>query len=59
MHAGGQKVILPAMMPVMSGTPGSTKWAGPELGHHTEHVLREELGLDDAAIGVLRQQKVV
>lgn len=57
--AGGQEVVLPAMLPVMSGTPGSTKWAGPELSHHTEQVLREELKLDEASIDLLRQQKVV
>lgn len=52
-------MTLPAMLPVMSGTPGSTKWAGPELSHHTEQVLREELQLDTKVISALRQQKVV
>jgi crotonobetainyl-CoA:carnitine CoA-transferase CaiB-like acyl-CoA transferase len=47
------------MLPVMTGTPGRTKWAGPDLGHHTEEVLREQLKLDDAAIVKLQQQKVI
>jgi len=59
-HAiGGEQVTLPAMLPVMTGTPGHTKWAGPDLGHHTEEVLREQLKLDEAAILKLRQQKVI
>ena len=57
--AGGEEVTLPAMLPVLTGTPGSTKWAGPDLGHHTEQVLREQLQMDAAAILKLRQQKVI
>ena len=57
--SGGEEVTLPAMLPVMTGTPGSTKWAGPDLGHHTEEVLREQLNLDDASLSKLRQQKVI
>lgn len=56
---GGEEVTLPAMLPVMTGTPGSTKWAGPDLGHHTEEVLKEQLNLDDASLLKLRQQKVI
>ena len=58
-NAGGEEVTVPAMLPVMTGTPGSTKWAGPDLGHHTDEVLREQLNLDDAALLALRQQKVI
>lgn len=43
-------MTLPAMLPVMQGTPGSTRWAGPDLGYHTEEILRNDLGLDDAEI---------
>lgn len=43
------------MLPVLSGTPGSTRWAGPELGEHTEQILRGELGMDDAEIERLRE----
>ena len=56
---GGQGITLPAMLPVMSGTPGRTKWAGPQLSYHTQHVLRQELDLDDAAILALQQQKII
>lgn len=47
------------MLPVMTGTPGRTKWAGPDLGHHTEEVLQEQLKLDAAAISKLKQQKII
>ena len=49
-QAGGA-VTVPAMLPVMAGTPGRTAWAGPELGQHTVDVLTGELGwsVEDAA----------
>jgi crotonobetainyl-CoA:carnitine CoA-transferase CaiB-like acyl-CoA transferase len=52
--AGGEEFTLPAMLPVMGSTPGSTRWAGPELGQHTEEVLRDELGLAADEIQRLR-----
>ncbi|EFN53684.1 hypothetical protein CHLNCDRAFT_25506, partial [Chlorella variabilis] len=52
--SGGQEVTLPAMLPVMGSTPGGTRWAGPELGEHTDDILRSELGLGDAEIQRLR-----
>ena len=55
----GGGVTVPAMVPVLSGTPGKTRWAGPELGEHTEEVLREELGMGAEEIGALREQGVV
>ncbi|KAK9861238.1 hypothetical protein WJX84_004941, partial [Apatococcus fuscideae] len=50
----GEPVVMPAMLPVLSETPGSTKWAGPSLGQHTEEVLRGELGLKVKEIQRLR-----
>ena len=38
----------------LAGTPGDPDGAPPRLGEHTEHVLRDELGMDDAAIAALR-----
>jgi succinate---hydroxymethylglutarate CoA-transferase len=42
-----------------SGTPASVRSPPPTLGEHTEEILREELGLDAAAIVALREQKVI
>ncbi len=54
-----EEFVLPAMLPKLSRTPGSTKWAGPALGAHTDEVLREELGMDDAAIAALRAEGII
>lgn len=55
----GEEVTVPAMLPVMSRTPGGTKWAGPELGQHTQEVLREVLGMQDEEFQSLRSQGVI
>ncbi len=55
----GPSLTLPAMLPVLSGTPGSTKWAGPELGEHTDQILRDELDLSDAEISRLRELNAI
>jgi len=48
-----EEVVVPRLSPVLSKTPGSTKWAGPSLGEHTEEVLRE-FGLSGKEIQSLR-----
>ncbi len=45
--------------PKLSDTPGEVRWTGPELGEHTEEVLREVLGRSDADIDKLRALGVV
>jgi succinate--hydroxymethylglutarate CoA-transferase len=42
-----------------SGTPASVRRPPPILGEHTEEILREELGLDAAAMAALRRDKVI
>ncbi len=51
---GGEAHLLPALLPVLAGTPGTTRWAGPELGAHTEEVLCGELGMSAAELAELR-----
>lgn len=57
--SGGEEVVMPAILPVLSGTPGATRWAGPELGEHTEEVLRGELGLGDSELQQLREKGAI
>jgi crotonobetainyl-CoA:carnitine CoA-transferase CaiB-like acyl-CoA transferase len=42
-----------------SGTPASVRRPPPLLGEHTDEILQEELGLDAAAIAVLRRDRVI
>jgi succinate---hydroxymethylglutarate CoA-transferase len=42
-----------------SGTPASVRRPPPTLGEHTEEILRDELGLDTAAITALREDRVI
>jgi crotonobetainyl-CoA:carnitine CoA-transferase CaiB-like acyl-CoA transferase len=43
----------------LSGTPGSAPVAPPTLGQHTDSVLRELLGLEDAELEELEAQGVI
>jgi succinate---hydroxymethylglutarate CoA-transferase len=42
-----------------SDTPASVRRPPPILGEHTDQILREELGLDAAAIATLRRDRVI
>jgi succinyl-CoA:(S)-malate CoA-transferase subunit B len=55
----GEQVIVPSPVPRLSRTPGSIRSLGPKLGEHTDEILRELLGYDDAQITHLRARKAV
>jgi succinyl-CoA:(S)-malate CoA-transferase subunit B len=55
----GESMVVPAPVPLLSETPGTVRSLGPTLGQHTDEVLREVLGLDDARIAALREQRVI
>lgn len=54
----GAPVDLPGIVPKLSDTPGQTRWVGPALGEHTDHIL-SGLGYDAGQISRLREQGVI
>lgn len=54
----GTPLKVPAVVPKLSATPGGTQWLGPQLGEHTEEILRR-LGRDQEAIDALRRDGVI
>ena len=56
--ADGTSIKLPGIVPKLSDTPGDVNWVGPELGAHTDEVLRAH-GYAAAAIAELRSNKVI
>ncbi len=54
----GSTLAVPAVVPKLSATPGGTRWLGPQLGEHTDEVLRG-LGYTPEQIAALRGAKVV
>jgi len=58
-EANGRTLHIPAMLPILTETPGSTEWPGPELSEHTEEVLSELLGKNEGEITQLREDGVV
>ncbi|GBF57987.1 succinyl-CoA-L-malate CoA-transferase beta subunit [Candidatus Phycosocius bacilliformis] len=50
---------MPAVFPKLSATPGNVRWTGPELGSHTEAVLRDLLGYSPDKIAHLRTSGVI
>jgi formyl-CoA transferase len=54
----GNDILLPGIVPKLSGTPGATRWIGPRLGEHTDEVLGE-IGYAEDDIARLRAAKVI
>lgn len=51
-------LAIPAILPKLTGTPGSTEWPGGEVGSHTDDIL-STLGLDNQRIATLRERGIV
>jgi crotonobetainyl-CoA:carnitine CoA-transferase CaiB-like acyl-CoA transferase len=53
------ELVMQAVVPKLSETPGSIRWAGEALGADTDAVLTEVLGLSTDEIDELRRQAVI
>jgi crotonobetainyl-CoA:carnitine CoA-transferase CaiB-like acyl-CoA transferase len=55
----GTPLKIPAITPVLSDTPGSTRTPGPKLGEHTDEVLRTLAGASDADLAQWHKANVI
>jgi crotonobetainyl-CoA:carnitine CoA-transferase CaiB-like acyl-CoA transferase len=54
----GEPLKIPAILPKLEDTPGTTHWPGPELGSHTDEIL-VDLGINAEAISALKKSGVI
>ena len=54
----GTSVVVPGIVPKLSGTPGATRWLGPKLGEHTQEIF-ESIGIRGEQLAALRNQGVI
>ena len=58
--AGFERAVpMAGIVPKLSRTPGAVRSVGPALGEHTDAVLQDLLGLDEAAVDALRVADVI
>mgnify|MGYP001811886387 CR=1 FL=1 len=50
---------IPALLPKLSRTPGSTRWPGGDLGAQNQEILGELLGLSEQQIDQLRAEAII
>jgi crotonobetainyl-CoA:carnitine CoA-transferase CaiB-like acyl-CoA transferase len=53
------RIKMVGTFPVLEGVESQPRWAGPDLGEHTNEVLSKDLNLTMAEIEKLRQEGVV
>ncbi|PFH45231.1 hypothetical protein AMATHDRAFT_161628 [Amanita thiersii Skay4041] len=56
---GGWNVKMQGTFPVLDGVDSQPKWAGPELGQHTDDVLKVDLGLSNVELQKLRESSII
>jgi crotonobetainyl-CoA:carnitine CoA-transferase CaiB-like acyl-CoA transferase len=54
-----EPVLHSGAVPHVVGAPDPVRWPGPAVGAHTDEVLRELVGLDEAAIAALREEGAI
>ena len=55
----GEVRLVPAVHPRLCDTPATTRWAGPDLGEHTDQVLQDYLGAQPHEIDNWRAQGLI
>jgi crotonobetainyl-CoA:carnitine CoA-transferase CaiB-like acyl-CoA transferase len=58
-ETNGKPLVIPAMIPKLSDTPGETLWPGPALGAHNDEILGTMLGMDDEQIAALKKSGAI
>lgn len=58
-EVNGRPLKVPAIVPMLSETPGATDWPGPEIGAHNEEILCGRLGLSESELEQLRSKRIV
>ncbi|HLR67038.1 CaiB/BaiF CoA transferase family protein [Virgibacillus alimentarius] len=54
-----ESLKIPGIIPKMSETPGKTKWLGPDLGDHTDEVMKNWLAYDKEKIAQLKEKGII
>ena len=57
--ADGWNVKMPKIFPVLEGCEVKTKWAGPDLGQHTDEILSGDLGMEEGELAKLKQDGII
>ncbi len=55
----GKPLKIPALLPRLSETPGSTDWPGPEVGAHNRDILGGLLGFSDTELEALQREGII
>ena len=54
-----EEIRFPGVVPKLPGAPGDVRWPGPDLGAHTDDVLKSLLGYSAEQLEALRSRKVI
>ena len=55
----GKPLIIPAIVPKLSESPGKTIWAGPEVGSHNDEIFGQLLGMSPDEMAALKEKGVI
>ena len=58
-RVGDEELMIPALVPRLSDTPGGTRWPGPEVGAHNRSVYQDLLGLQDEELEQLAGSGII